>query len=113
MSLRKKLNLPRVRIGQVRSGLVECQPEFLIGSHFMTLSPVTNCLPRGPEFNLSSFKMFFSLLGDEVVGTSLAPGGAVAEWSKALQLRDKINKNKKDHRFAPQPGDPLKKLITC
>ena len=59
MALRKKLNLPRVRIGQVRFGLVKCQPEFLIGSHFMTQSPVTNCLPRGTEFNLSSFKMFF------------------------------------------------------
>ena len=29
-------------------------------------------------------------------------GDAVAEWSKALQLREKINDNKKDPRFAPR-----------
>ena len=29
-------------------------------------------------------------------------GGAVAEWSKALQLREKINGNQKDPRFAPR-----------
>ena len=31
-------------------------------------------------------------------------GGAVAEWCKALQLREKISENKKDPRFAPRPG---------
>ena len=31
-------------------------------------------------------------------------GGAVAEWSKALLLREKINENQKDPRFAPRPG---------
>ena len=35
--------------------------------------------------------------------------GAVAEWFKALQLREKINENKKDPRFAPRPVQPLKK----
>ena len=34
-------------------------------------------------------------------------GGTVAEWSKALQLREKINENKKDPRFAPWPGQPF------
>ena len=28
-------------------------------------------------------------------------GGAVAEWSKALLLREKINEKPKDPRFAP------------
>ena len=31
-------------------------------------------------------------------------GGAVAQWSKALQLREKINENQKDPRFTPRPG---------
>ena len=39
-------------------------------------------------------------------------GGAVAEWSKALLVREKINENKKDPRFAPRPGQTLKKFIT-
>ena len=38
-------------------------------------------------------------------------GGAVAEWSKALQLRGKINDKPKDPRFAPRPGQPLKKIL--
>ena len=36
-------------------------------------------------------------------------GGAVAEWSKALLVRENKRKNKKDLRFAPRPGHPLKK----
>ena len=31
-------------------------------------------------------------------------GGAVAEWSNALQLWEKINENQKDPRFAPHLG---------
>ena len=31
-------------------------------------------------------------------------GGAVAEWSKAMHLLEKINETQKDPRFAPQPG---------
>ena len=38
-------------------------------------------------------------------------GGAVAEWSKALLLREKINENQKDPRFAPRPGQPLKRTF--
>ena len=38
-------------------------------------------------------------------------GGAVAEWCKALQLREKISKNKKDPRFAPRPGQTEKKQV--
>ena len=30
--------------------------------------------------------------------------GAVAEWSKALQLWEKINENIKYPKFAPRPG---------
>ena len=37
-------------------------------------------------------------------------GGAVAEWSKALLLKEKINKSQKDHRFNPQPGQSLLKI---
>ena len=37
-----------------------------------------------------------------------AKGGAVAEWSKALQLREKINENKKDPRFATPAWATLK-----
>ena len=33
-------------------------------------------------------------------------GGAVAEWSKALLSREKITE---DPRFAPRPGQPLRK----
>ena len=40
-------------------------------------------------------------------------GGTVAEWSKALQLREKINKNQNDPRLTPQPVQPLKKSINC
>ena len=35
-------------------------------------------------------------------------GGAVAEWSKALLVRE-INENQKDPWFAPRPGQLLKK----
>ena len=35
-------------------------------------------------------------------------GRAVAEWSKALQLREKIHEKSKS--FTPQPGQTLKKL---
>ena len=35
--------------------------------------------------------------------------GALAEWSKALQLREKINENQNDPRFDPRPGQPLLK----
>ena len=38
-------------------------------------------------------------------------GGAVAEWSKALLLREKINENQKDPWFAPRPGQPLKRTF--
>ena len=41
--------------------------------------------------------------------STLKRGGAIAEWSKALQLREKINKNQKDPRFAPGLGNLLKK----
>ena len=37
-------------------------------------------------------------------------GGAVAKWSKALQLREKNKWKLKDPRFAP-PIPPLKALI--
>ena len=36
-------------------------------------------------------------------------GGAVAEWSKALPLREKINENEKIS--GPRPGQPLKQTI--
>ena len=36
-------------------------------------------------------------------------GGAVAEWSKALLERKKINEKHKVPRFAPRPGQSLKK----
>ena len=39
-------------------------------------------------------------------------GGAVAEWSKALLLKEKINKSQKDHRFNPQPGQSLMNFLT-
>ena len=32
-------------------------------------------------------------------------GLAVAEWSKAVQLREKINENQKNVRFAPGLGN--------
>ena len=37
-------------------------------------------------------------------------GGAVAEWSKALHFKEKINKNQQDPRFTTRPGQSLKKL---
>ena len=40
-------------------------------------------------------------------------GGAVAEWSKALLKREKINENQKDPWFAPRPGHLLKKNLNC
>ena len=38
---------------------------------------------------------------------------AVAEWSKVMQLRDKINENKKDRRFGPRPSKKLLRYTEC
>ena len=45
-----------------------------------------------------------------IIGLKIIPrgGGAVAEWSKALHLCEKINVNQKDPRFAPRPGHLFK-----
>ena len=43
---------------------------------------------------------------------NLSKGGAVAEWSKALLQREKINEYQKDPRFAPRPGHLLKKVTS-
>ena len=37
--------------------------------------------------------------------------GAVAEWSKMLLARGKINEKPKGPRFAPWPGQSLKKVF--
>ena len=54
----------------------------------------TFCYKKRVNHNLSlKFQVTFCLVR-----------GAVAEWSKALLLSDKINENRKDPRFAPHMG---------
>ena len=43
--------------------------------------------------------------------TTIDYEGAVAEWSKAQQLWEKINEYQKDPRFAPRPVEPNKKSL--
>ena len=51
--------------------------------------------------------MLHNLL-EQISNLKILSGGAVAEWSKALHSREKINENQKDPKFAPRPGQPLK-----
>ena len=52
-------------------------------------------------FELLSFAYSQQLMHLYWAKQPLPTGGAVAEWSKALQLWEKINENQKDPRVAP------------
>ena len=46
-----------------------------------------------------------------LTSSSISEGVAVAEWSKVLLKREKINENQKDPRSATRPGQSLKKTL--
>ena len=55
-------------------------------------------------FNLRSVFLFPTKRLTILVVVHGSTGKTLAEWSKAPLVREKINGNKKDHRFASRPG---------